>query len=680
MQTMRNAMVSSVENVNSAGHTLFTQGTNLLDVQTSIFNLLQACAYRVFRHAYACDYHTHERDPKYPYLFSNYVKFVKVVLGLYKSLNVVDAVYYPLFDELVAELEGQLAAVRKRIAEWSDEKEAEFIKKQETLAHAQDFFEKIPADLDVDGDGVLTKEEFITFIEAQGPLPESVKASGIIEDLFDKYDYDKSGTINHTELMAMMFDASAKQNGADAPLSPGSQFIKDDLVPALFSAPAIPEGVLKPETMKYTKTEAAFNEGFGSVSHEGEARLYLQKTNRILLDAGHEDEARGGCVMAVAFWYETFMPKLLEICSVGVPGYATDENGESELDAWYSTEVDSGRFDKYAGDVKAGWGQLGVAEKLSMKRAWRLSCHYFLGPEKQRERSAESDVDHRNTGDLSQYVAFIDVHMGKRYVELAEMRLTFPYFIGPSTWKWHHFVAERAAEYQESGNQDASDAVVAGFAEYFGLFVTMYPCPYCRHHLNEFVSVGRERDLYPVEYLFVGATPESIGGANEGMWDPVGGQNDLMKYVKDGKTARLFVWKLHNAVSSSISRGEAWYHSTGSVYTNRYWPNLEGVIDNAMYRSGALSAFRLKKICSVLEVATKLASAREDVLACEPSTVDQVLATVTPLIEELDQKIVESGLLQEAFEWRGDGANPLPDPNFIQKYGDYFRHPEFMLS
>ena len=137
------------------------------------------------------------------------------------------------------------------------------------------------------------------------------------------------------------------------------------------------------------------------------------------------------------------------------------------------------------------------------KRAWRLSCHYFLGPEKQRERDAESDVDHRNTGDLSQYVAILDVHLSKRYVEVnflpvvvaidercilpclnpnlspcplshqhAEMRLTFPYLIGPGTWAWHHFVAERAAEFQEKGAAEASDMVVKGFAEYFKLFVS----------------------------------------------------------------------------------------------------------------------------------------------------------------------------------------------------------------
>lgn len=172
------------------------------------------------------------------------------------------------------------------------------------------------------------------------------------------------------------------------------------------------------------------------------------------------------------------MPKLLEICSAGVEGYSNDPSPDAAvtydtivagLDDWYAAEVDSGRFDKYAGDVKAGWGQLGASEKLSIKvgcalrpppthalrtlpahllapprhrltppshyssplhrltpppplhpkRAWRLSCHYFLGPEKQRERDVESDVDHRNTGDLSQYVAFLDVHLSKRYVEVA---------------------------------------------------------------------------------------------------------------------------------------------------------------------------------------------------------------------------------------------------------------------
>jgi hypothetical protein len=209
-------------------------------------------------------------------------------------------------------------------------------------------------------------------------MPDDVKESGVIDVLFERYDVDKSGTINHAELMQMIKDANAKASagGAEAPLSPSTKFVQEDLSKALFGNPEIAEGVMKPEGMKYTKTQAAFNEGFGTVNHEGEARLFLQKTSRILLDAGHEDEARGGCVLPVAYWYETFMPKLLEICSAGVEGYSNDPSPDAAvtydsivagLDDWYAAEVDSGRFDKYAGDVRAGWGQLGAAEKLSIK-------------------------------------------------------------------------------------------------------------------------------------------------------------------------------------------------------------------------------------------------------------------------------------------------------------------------
>ena len=70
------------------------------------------------------------------------------------------------------------------------------------------------------------------------------------------------------------------------------------------------------------------------------------------------------------------------------------------------------------------------------------------------------------------------------------MRLTFPYFIGPSTWLWHHFIAERANEL------DSSD-LVGLFKQYIPLFATLYPCPYCRHHFNAYVIVNAavERDL-----------------------------------------------------------------------------------------------------------------------------------------------------------------------------------------
>merc|ERR1719487_2800150 len=107
---------------------------------------------------------------------------------------------------------------------------------------------------------------------------------------------------------------------------------------------------------------------------------------------------------------------------------------------------------------------------------------------------------------MTQYVPFLDVYLGRSFVQEAAMRSTFPYFIGPRVWLFKHLVAERAAEWQSSQTA-RSAAIVEKFVEYFQLFVTMYPCPYCRHHLNEYVCLNKERDLYPVEYLFVGWTP-----------------------------------------------------------------------------------------------------------------------------------------------------------------------------
>jgi hypothetical protein len=98
-----------------------------------------------------------------PHLFD----CLKVVLDLYKKLDVVDERFYPQFDELVASLEAQEAEVRERIATWSDEKEAEYVKSQETIGQAQDFFEKIHAadQDDIDSDKQINKEEFGAWAE-----------------------------------------------------------------------------------------------------------------------------------------------------------------------------------------------------------------------------------------------------------------------------------------------------------------------------------------------------------------------------------------------------------------------------------------------------------------------------------------------------------------------------------
>ena len=47
------------------------------------------------------------------------------------------------------------------------------------------------------------------------------------------------------------------------------------------------------------------------------------------------------------------------------------------------------------------------------------------------------------------YVPFIDHMLGRSYVEHAEMRVSFPYYIGPPTWTLFHTVAEHAESLQD---------------------------------------------------------------------------------------------------------------------------------------------------------------------------------------------------------------------------------------
>ena len=87
----------AVEHINGGDH----NGFGLLDAQKGIFRLLGASAYRVFRIAYARDFHSGKVAHNYPYLLSNYVKFVRVVMDIYKALKVIPESGHASLDELV---------------------------------------------------------------------------------------------------------------------------------------------------------------------------------------------------------------------------------------------------------------------------------------------------------------------------------------------------------------------------------------------------------------------------------------------------------------------------------------------------------------------------------------------------------------------------------------------------
>jgi cytidine deaminase len=79
------------------------------------------------------------------------------------------------------------------------------------------------------------------------------------------------------------------------------------------------------------------------------------------------------------------------------------------------------------------------------------------------------------------------------------MHVSFPYYLGPAVWRFFHTTAE-IVDRQTAAQQLRSIAV---FKDFFRLFAIMYPCPYCRHHLNAYVVQNREVDMYPIEYLLL---------------------------------------------------------------------------------------------------------------------------------------------------------------------------------
>ena len=328
----------------------------------------------------------------------------------------------------------------------------------------------------------------------------------------------------------------------------------------------------------------------------GNPKDYLKQWNRVILDSA--DEEIDGAMMPVAYWYEEFMPKLLAAFSVST---STDIQSntvpdEAALAQWYEDTKTAGEFDRYGADVAQNFSECTPKQKLAVKQAWGLTHHYLNGVQKRRERKEAG----REAGALSQYVAFIDVYLARSDVKDAGMRVSFPYYIGPAVWRFFHTTPEILC----TKPLEEQKALVAVFQDFFKLFATMYPCPYCRHHLNMYVVQNKEVDMYPVEYLLLGRDPQ-LNNFEVSM-------EAKLSTVVDGDTLRLFFWKLHNTVSSSIARSEEWYHKDEKAfYTTRYWPSL----DSELARSKALkhlsiSVDRLYRLYGIMKPASRLAGVR----------------------------------------------------------------------
>jgi Ca2+-binding EF-hand superfamily protein len=381
---------------------------------------------------------------------------------------------------------------------------------------------------------------------------------------------------------------------------------------------------------------------------EGDPKEYLKQWNRVILSNASEEV--DGAMMPVAYWYEDFIPKLLAAFSVSNAADIQSNTvpDEAALNQWYESTRQMGEFNRYGVDVAEGFPNCAPKQKLMLKQAWRLTHYYLNGVQKRRERQEFG----RESGELSQYVAFIDVYIGRTEVKNAQMRVSFPYYIGPAVWRFFHTSAEIVC----TKTPEQQIALAAVFKDFFQLFATMYPCPYCRHHLNAYVVQNKEVEMYPVEYLLLGSDPRLVNFEVS--------LEAKLSTVVDGPSLRLFFWKLHNTVSSSIARSEEWYHrDEKAFYTTRYWPSLDSELARAKaLKQISISTDTIYHLYGMLKPASRLAGVRTTLQKLlekgDEEGIKEACLVAQDYIKDLEEAVISGHFLQETYYF---------DPDFVDK-------------
>lgn len=402
----------------------------------------------------------------------------------------------------------------------------------------------------------------------------------------------------------------------------------------------IAEGVLAVnELNRLRKMELSQEMAPPPAKSEGDPKEYLKKWNRVIISNASEEI--DGAMMPVAYWYEDFMPKLLAAFSVSTAADIQSNTvpDEAALNEWYDATKASGEFGRYGVDVAEGFAKCNPKEKLMLKQAWRLTHNYLNGVQKRREREEFG----RESGELSQYVSFIDIYINRSDIKDSQMRVSFPYYIGPAVWRFFHTTPEILCTKTPAKQK----ALVEVFKDFFKLFASMYPCPYCRHHLNAYVVQNKEVEMYPVEYLVLGRDPQ-LNNFEVSL-------DAKLSTVVDGASLRLFFWKLHNTVSSSIARSEEWYHKDAKAfYTTRYWPSLDSELARAKaLKHVSIASDRIYRLYGMLKPASRLSGVRTTLQKLldkgDLEGIKEACTVAEDYIKELEEAAIAGNFLQDTY-------------------------------
>jgi len=253
------------------------------------------------------------------------------------------------------------------------------------------------------------------------------------------------------------------------------------------------------------------------------------------------------------WWGQVFLPQLVEAFSCGF-----SENDRT---------VDDERKEALPLDIKADFE--GGGTNYLIPKIWRLMKGYLMSPQKQRE-----NIIWQGDFAVSLYVPFMRKHIpgydlctdDDCWTSRAMMRCGAPTYVGPAIWYVFHTMAHAVAQpfkADETGSacDDARAALFNKFKATLAFFALAgQPCPYCREHFLTQVSRNdqessrflqhslSESNQYPLEWLFLGVSPEGVGG------DPASKLATITP--EKPNSIKLFFWKLHNAVTSSVKYGK----------------------------------------------------------------------------------------------------------------------------
>ena len=281
-------------------------------------------------------------------------------------------------------------------------------------------------------------------------------------------------------------------------------------------------------------------------------------------------------------------------------------------------------------------------------RSWRLVDDYL--PPSLGSACAQKQTENcvrREDYDLSLYVPFLDRRLGTPYMQDKQMRTGFPSYIGPGTWSLFHICAQRIAD----ADPRAGPQLVTHFLTMFRDFAANgQPCPACRAHFLQQVSqndkhspnvLSSEANLYPIEWLLLGNILDTKLAA-----------------VTDPRALVLFLWKLHNAVSSSIADKKDC--RTTEVYDRKASPQFRCAVwpfaKRYEYALGSHDSWaEARRVCNGslrALVGLDTADARRPFLHGGHGHSEAELVALREAVAAVDEAFLQTGLLRRRYRLR----------------------------